>query len=196
MIAVDPVQVFVEPDTVGPWLGLVGVAVGAVVGWLTSWTATSNADRKAHKAAADAATSELVIAANQLTTVVGAFITADPSPAQLIDWHRDMRRELERIQSAYVEIVRNAPHLIDTAGDVQLKAIYVARKAGQNGTFADLAQAIQRYNKAAFFTRRPRRRWQLRAPITPSVPQPLPEDLAEPPASHGQAGHAPGTDPQ
>ena len=145
-----PVEVIVEPDTLGAYTGLVGVIVGAALGSLGTWLTNRGTDRKVRKAGVDQATTDLIVGANQVAVTVSGFIHANPPPDQYLDWQREIRREMDRVQAATAVLLREAPELRDVANRVQLAVISVAQQSGGDDTFAVLRERIAEMSAVAF----------------------------------------------
>jgi hypothetical protein len=124
-------QVIVEPDTIGPWIGVVGVVLGIAITTATDSLRSGRKDRKERLRANQAAADELLAAANTLIVVRGMFDMAvspqgyggqGDSP---VEWIMLWVRQSERIQKASEELVRYGPDNLAALGMRVAKAANV-----------------------------------------------------------------------
>jgi hypothetical protein len=115
-------QVIVQPDTIGPWIGVVGVVLGIAITTATDGLRSRRRDRKERLRANQAAADELLAAANTLIVVRGMFDMAVSSPGyggqgdSPSEWVMLWVRQSERIQKASEELQRYGPDNLAALG--------------------------------------------------------------------------------
>ena len=150
-----PVKVILEPDVIGPWLGLVGVIAGFGLSAGSTWLQGSRKERKEHDAALLNACSELNVATETVTTYAKILKgvatptggknrrwrrsrpTPGPRPtAELLAWTQVMAAAVERVNIASDKVYHLAPR------ELGIQAMEVARDAFK-AMYGDEAEAEQ-----------------------------------------------------
>ena len=134
-------QVVVEPDTLGPWLGLVGVGVGVILGGVLEWWRGWLADRKTQRSEIDQAAQELRAAASTLMIAVSAFKNAPQSPETTFTWTQAMLTYTSRLQAAAWTVSRKSPHLADAALRLDQAAVTFLQSGGKDDTIKPVQEA-------------------------------------------------------
>jgi hypothetical protein len=127
-------QVIVEPDEIGPWIGLAGVIVGAAITVVVDWLRSKRTEHKERRRANRAAADELFAAANGLITARGAYNTPQAQAEPAYQWISLLMEQCERVQKASQELVRYAsPELANLAVQVSSAALKTAVHPGEGG---------------------------------------------------------------
>jgi hypothetical protein len=116
--------VIVEPDSVGAWLGLAGVALGAALTTGATWLQSLRGDRKAKRREIIAAADDLRAGATLYLLITVSFDRADNRKKSLLDWMPLVMDQTERIQRSAEVIQRlGPPRLAELAANVADEAL-------------------------------------------------------------------------
>jgi hypothetical protein len=101
--------VIIESDSLGAWLGLIGVLTGAAVATATTWVQRWYGDRSDRRKALEAAKGQLIAAATSLIVLVTWYhgarrIEPESQPRNALgsesEWVEKIAKALERVQIA------------------------------------------------------------------------------------------------
>jgi hypothetical protein len=131
--------VIVEPDSVGAWLGLVGVVAGVVVTTAANWFQRNQHERTERQHELDAATGRVIAAATSVLILVQrdnsrAFMPGSEVQADLAgqaEWAAKITEAIERLQVADQVVQRYGKRKVaDASGQVVSAATDLARGIG------------------------------------------------------------------
>jgi hypothetical protein len=139
-------QVIIEPDDIGPWVGLAGVIVGAAITVTVDWLRSRRTEAKERRRANQAAADELFAAANALITVRGVYNTQQAQAEPMHQWISLLMTQAERVQKSSEKLVRYAPpDLANLAMQVASAALKTAVHMGEGGFPAELERAMNKF---------------------------------------------------
>src|ERR1700722_5354883 len=143
-------NVIVEPDTLGPWLGLGGVVAGALLGFGGAWGQQRVADRKGQSREANQAAADLLTGANGLRMTVGALAVSTGDGAELRHWVPLITELQKQVEQADLTLTRlSAKPLADAAHDLNEAARQYVQSRGAAADKTDLATKITVFSDAA-----------------------------------------------
>ena len=116
--------VIVEPDSVGAWLGLAGVALGATLTTGATWLQSLRGDRKSKRREIVTAADDLRAGATLYLLIAITFDRADDRKKSVLDWMPLLMDQTERIQRSAEVIQRLGPlRLAELAANVADEAL-------------------------------------------------------------------------
>jgi hypothetical protein len=147
--------VVVEPDSVGAWLGLIGVVAGVAITTGANWLQGSRRDRAERQRELDAATGQVIASATSVIILVQRDPTATAAPAPPGDrsgvgtqaeWAEKITAAVERLQVADQVIQRYGQQNLAKASN---RVVYAATDFARHRSGGILAidEAIKSYTE-------------------------------------------------
>lgn len=121
-MALNP-TVIVEPDSLGAWIGLAGVALGALLSTGATWLQRHGSDTKERRREVTAAADELLTATWSLEEMLdGLQASRRRNPDALSEWLPHLTALMERIHKADEAIARYGKEPLIHAADELCRA--------------------------------------------------------------------------